>query len=105
MDDQATCFTMDNGSNIAKMLRKDLEKRHILCAGHTLDLSVEAAIKKRSLVAATAHCRTVVTHFHQSRLDHEALTAKQKLLELPEHSLIPDVSTTWNSTHDMIKRA
>jgi len=26
-------------------------------------------------------------------------------LKLPEHSLIQDVSTRWNSTHDMIKRA
>ena len=104
-DDQVICFTMDNGSNIGKMLRKDLEKMHIPCAGHTFNLSVEAALKERSLVTVIAHCRKVVTHFHQSRLDREALKLEQKQLELPEHSLIQDVSTRWNSTHDMIKRA
>ena len=78
---------------------------HIPCAGHTLNLSVEAALKKRSLTTAIARCQKLVTHFHQSRLDHEALTFKQEILELPKHSLIQDVSTRWNSTHDMIKRA
>jgi len=50
--DQVTCFTTDNDSNIVKMLREDLEKMHIPSAGHTLNLSVEAALKERSLVTA-----------------------------------------------------
>ena len=50
------------------MLREDLEKMHIPCAGHTLNLSAEAAFKERSLVTAITHCRKVVTHFHQSGL-------------------------------------
>ena len=32
------------------------------------------------------------------------LSSKQQLLDIPKHSLIKDVSTRWNSTHDMIKR-
>ena len=73
---------------------------HIPCAGHTLNLSVEAALRERSLTTAIARCRKLVIHFHQSRLDREALTSKQELLKLPKHSLIQDVSTRWNSTHD-----
>ena len=75
---------------------------HIPCAGHTLNLSVEAALKEGSLTTAIPCCQKLVTHFHQSRLDREAVASKQ---ELPKHSLIQDVSTRWNSTHDMIKRA
>ena len=30
---------------------------------------------------------------------------EQQLLKLPKHSLIQNVSTRWNSTHDMIKKA
>ena len=106
LDDQVTCLQhADNGSNIVKVLREDLEKMHIPCAGHTLNLSVEAAFKKRSLVTAIACCRKVVTHFHRSRLHCKALIEKQKLLELPEHYLIQDVSTRWNSMQYMIKRA
>ena len=66
LDDQVTCFTTDNGSNIVKMLKEDLEKMHIPCIGHALNLSVEAASKERSLVTAIARCRKAVTHFHQT---------------------------------------
>ena len=72
------------------------------CVGN---LSVETAFKERSLTTVIACFRKLATHFHQSCLDREALTAKQQLLELHTDSLIQDVSTWWNSTHDMIKRA
>jgi len=32
------------------------------------------------------------------------LTEKQKALELPEHALLQDVCTRWNSTFDMMGR-
>ena len=44
------------------------------------------------------------TFFNQSRLDREELDKKQKQLEIPQHSLIKDVETRWNSTYEMIKR-
>ena len=77
---------------------------HIPCAGHTLNLSVEAGLKERTLSSAVARCRKIVTHFNQARVDREMLSSKQELLGIPKHSLIKDVSTRWNSTHDMIKR-
>ena len=49
LDDQVSCFTTDNGSNIVKSLKDDLNKMHIPCAGHTLNLSVEAGLKERTL--------------------------------------------------------
>ena len=42
LDDQVSCFATDNGSNIVKSLKDDLDKMHIPCAGHTLNLCVEA---------------------------------------------------------------
>ena len=32
---QVGCFTKDNGSNIIKTLKDDLQKMHIYCAGST----------------------------------------------------------------------
>ena len=58
------------------MLRDDLQKMHIPCAGHTLNLSVEAALKERSLTTALARCRKIVTHFHQSRIKSKAETTR-----------------------------
>ena len=104
LGEQVSCFTTDNGSNIVKSLKDDLNKMHIPCAGHTLNLSVEAGLKERTLSSAVARCRKIVTHFNQSRVDREMLSSKQELLGIPKHSLIKDVSTRWNSTHDMIKR-
>ena len=103
LGEQVSCFSTNNGSNIVKSLKDDLNKMHIPCAGHALNLSVEAGLKERTLSSAIARCRKIVTHFNQSRIDQEMLSSKQELLGIPKHSLIKDVSTRWNSTHDKIK--
>ena len=49
LDDQVSSFTTDNGSNIVKSLKDDLNKMHIPCADHTLNWSVEARLKEMTL--------------------------------------------------------
>ena len=49
LDNQVSCFTTDNGLNVVKSLKNDLNIMHIPCAGHTLNLSVEAGLKERGL--------------------------------------------------------
>ena len=100
---QVSAFTTDNGSNIVKALNEDIPKIRIPCAGHTLNLSVHSALAIHSVRKAVAR-RKIVAHFNQSRLDREELGKKQKQLEIPQHSLVKDVDTRWNSTFDMIKR-
>ena len=73
LENQVSCFTTDNGSNIVKSLKEDLNKLHVPCAGHTLSLSVEAGLEESTLSIAIARCRKVITHFNQSRVDCEAL--------------------------------
>ena len=99
-----SAFTTDNGSNIVKALKDDLKKIHVPCAGHTLNLSVQSALGISGLSSALARCRKVVGHFNHSRVDRESLLSKQSLLDLPKHSITQDVTTRWNSTHDMIQR-
>ena len=101
---QVSAFTTDNGSNIVKALNEDIPKIRIPCAGHNLNLSVHAALTIHSVQKAVARCRKIVAQFNHSRLDREELVKKQKQLEIPQHSLIKDVETRWNSTYDMIKR-
>ena len=45
LEQQVIAFTTDNGSNIVKSVEEDLGKLCIPCAGHTLNLSVQAALK------------------------------------------------------------
>ena len=97
---QVSAFTNDNGSNIVKALNEDIPKIHIPCAGHNLNLSVHAALTIHSVQKAVARCRKIVAQFNHSRLDREELVKKQKQLEIPQHSLIKDVETMWNSTYD-----
>ena len=51
------------------------------------------------------HCvRKIVSHFHKSSKATEELRQIQTLLNLPQHKLIQDVETRWNSSYYMLKR-
>ena len=76
----------------------------IPCAGHTLNLSVQHGLAVPELSTTLARCRKIVEHLNRSRIHNEELKAKQKQLEIPQHNLIQEVVTRWNSTFDMISR-
>lgn len=84
----------DKGANIVEAFDEDIQKIYIPCAGHTLNPSVKAAFSVRGVVA---RCYKIVSHFNQSRVQREELINKQQQLELPQHSLIEDNDTRWNS--------
>ena len=83
-----SAFTTDNASNITKAIVKDLGMTHMPCAGHTLNLSVQAGLKVASIQTVLGRCRKVVTHFNHSRLHLEELHARQELLGLDKHKLL-----------------
>ena len=99
-----TAFVTYNGCNIVKCIEDDLHILRVPCAGHALNLGVQAALKEPRLTTILARCRKTVQHFNKSRLDSEDLTAKQDLLGVPKHKLTQKVTTRWNLTHDMIIR-
>ncbi|KAL1268495.1 hypothetical protein QQF64_033858 [Cirrhinus molitorella] len=51
-----------------------------------------------------AKIRKIVTFFHRSTTAAHVLKTKQELLQLPNHKLIQDISTRWNSSYNMIER-
>ena len=87
-----TTFVTDNGSNIVKCIEDDLRILQVPCAGHTLNLGVQAALKERRLTTILARCRKLVQHFNKSHLDSEDLATKQDLLGLPKHKLTQEVT-------------
>ncbi|XP_060781454.1 zinc finger BED domain-containing protein 4-like [Neoarius graeffei] len=74
----------------------------VRCAGHTLQLCINVALKKDPICRVIAAARRLVGHFKKSAKATAALTQKQQ--NVVEHKLIQDVSTRWNSTHCMLER-
>ena len=101
---QVTAFTTDNAKNITNAITENLMLTMIPCAGHTLNLVVQRALSTPGLATTLGRCRKIVEHFHRSRLDNKELKSKQKQLDLPQHNLIQEVVTRWNSTLDMVTR-
>ena len=103
----------DNGSNIVKCTDQMNEDpawggvKGVRCAGHTLQLCINAALKKYDNVTRTvAAAKRLVTHFKKSAKATTALIEKQKDPALPVkcHKLIQEVGTRWNSTYMMLQR-
>jgi len=75
------------------------------CVAHTLQLSVKRSLaSQQSLDTALALCRKIATHFSHSTLAKEKLREIQQTLQLPEHVMMQDVQTRWNSTFYMVVR-
>ncbi|KAJ7344655.1 hypothetical protein JRQ81_000605, partial [Phrynocephalus forsythii] len=87
----------------------------IVCAAHKLYLVVGDAIglgaPKDSWCEGTLEtkalldkCKKIVGHFSRSVKASRMMHEKQVEMGRPEHVLIQDVTTRWNSTNEMVKR-
>ena len=76
----------------------------ISCAIHTLQLVIKDCIlAQRSISDMLARCRKIVGHYKHSHLAVERLQAIQCQLSLPDHKLIQDEPTRWDSTYYMLE--
>ena len=64
-------------------------------------VALDAGLALNATARLTAAFRKIVGHFEHSTVAMGALTERQKLLRIPEHSVIQDVATRWNSTYFM----
>ena len=97
----------NNGSNVvlaANILQEKNGWVSVRCAGHTLQLVINHALKNPQISKALGAARCIVEHFKRSELAASNLKMKQKQMGAPEHKLVQDVSTRWNSTYHMISR-
>ena len=94
----------DNASNMTVAARELGSTMHIGCFAHTLNLACGKALQIEEVAQLLAKIRRIVAYFHRSAVAAAVLKEKQRLLNVPQHKLIIDVSTRWNSAVDMMAR-
>lgn len=100
----------DNAANMilcTDMLKQEEawgDVKGVRCAGHTLQLCVNAALKHDPVLRTVAAGRRLVGQFKKSAKASAALKEKQQAQQVPAHKLIQDVATRWNSTCFMLER-
>ena len=104
ISEKIIAIVTDNASNIVAAVRV-VGWNHVPCFAHTLNLVVSKAIKSdNSVRVVKKKCKQIVTFYHQSVKATEKLKKVQNQLNLPEHKLIQEVDTRWNSTFFMFNR-
>ncbi|KAI4455847.1 zinc finger bed domain-containing protein 4 [Holotrichia oblita] len=101
--DKIHAIVRDNGRNVVKAI-DDSVFTGVPCFIHTIQLAINAAMKMDSVAEILTKCRRIVSHFNHSGLAQTKLCALQKELSLPQHQLVQDVSTRWNSSYYMLSR-
>ncbi|KAL5016122.1 hypothetical protein ScPMuIL_005711 [Solemya velum] len=94
----------DNASNMVKAAQSFNSKFHLRCYAHTLNLAAQKCLKVKRASHILARMRKIVAFFHRSNIAADMLKRKAEGLFLPQHKLIIDVCTRWNSAYDMVNR-
>lgn len=95
----------DNAPNIVNAVNEtDGLGPQIGCFAHTVNLAAKKTVSINGVSRLLGKDWKVVTFFHESTTAHNALTVKQEMLNLPKHKVIHDVTTQWNTAHDMLAR-
>ncbi|XP_053177226.1 E3 SUMO-protein ligase ZBED1-like [Scomber japonicus] len=97
--------TTDNAQNIVNAIRNTASfGPHVGCFAHSLNLAAKKVVSLNPVSRLLGKIRKVVTFFHKSTTAHKVLAEKQVMLNIPQHRLIHDVTTRWNTVHDMLEQ-
>ncbi|XP_059186901.1 uncharacterized protein LOC131969739 isoform X2 [Centropristis striata] len=80
------------------------ELRKLRCFAHTLSRAAQKVYTSNTVTRWASRIRAVVVWIKRSPAAQTLLQEKQKLLNLPQHSLVLDVRTRWNSLYLMMER-
>lgn len=108
--DKISCIVTDNAANMLKACEV-LQKRHMPCFAHTMNLAVQENFKKTNIQPVIKKCKEIVTFFKSSNLATTKFKEEQRVLwrgtddeNKTPYKLLQEVATRWNSCYQMIKR-
>uniref|UniRef100_A0A8C5MMN9 Zinc finger BED-type containing 4 n=2 Tax=Leptobrachium TaxID=161697 RepID=A0A8C5MMN9_9ANUR len=97
-------ITVTDNHSIGKTLNES-EHSSVQCFGHTVDLIVNEAIKSQRMVQnLLSIARKICERVHRSTKAKEKLSELQNEYGLPQHALIQDVPSKWNTSFHMLER-
>lgn len=109
IEKKVTSIVTDNASNMVAAIplieNGGIAIKHVPCLAHTLNIIVKRALGQNDTIHVIREkSRKIVTFFKSSCTAKEKLQEMQKLLKKPEHKLVQEVETRWNSTFYMLSR-
>jgi len=104
IQNKVRCLVTDTAANMVACA-SILKLRHTNCIAHALNLVVKKAIEQTpGLEDIRLKARKIVAHFKSSTTARERLLVVQNQMGKPNHKLIQEVETRWNSTYAMLER-
>ncbi|MGL5596557.1 MAG: hypothetical protein ACRDDA_00215, partial [Aeromonas sp.] len=101
---KVSCMVTDGAANMVACV-ETLKIRHAHCFAHGLNLVVKKAIDSApELEDLRNRGRKIVGHFRSSTTAKDKLSQFQHQMGRPQHKLIQEVETRWNSTFAMFQR-
>ncbi|XP_063219365.1 zinc finger BED domain-containing protein 4-like [Bacillus rossius redtenbacheri] len=95
----------DNASNMKCAVRDHLKRPNIPCLAHSVQLVLkDGLLNQRPVRELLAAFRSIVGHFSHSTAAKKILVDAQKKVNEPQHVLIQDIATRWDSTLQMLRR-
>lgn len=102
LEDKVVAICTDNARNIVLGVER-AKYDNFRCAAHTLQLSLNKAVKDAAIDTLLSKCRKIVGHFKHSPYLENQLDKKLKEQGLAVCKLKQDIVTRWNSTYFMFE--
>lgn len=95
------CVLRGNAANLIAGMRV-ANIPSLPCLAHSLQL-IKDGVFQPAVQKLLSCARSIVGHYHRSNVAFQTFQTIQRQLGLPEHCLIQDVPTRWNSSYYMLE--
>lgn len=108
--DKIFSIATDNANNMTAAIElfeknREIKIIHVRCAAHIIHLIVQVGLESQELRESFEKIRYFCKKIHSSSKLTEYLSTQISIFKEKQISVVLDIDTRWNSTHDMLNRA